>query len=119
MRTFKENEALHKELWGWCAETGNDKADWPRWKFNGGDVEYETGSLCFACSYAESITEEELDDTCSNCPICDGVGSVECLNGLYDDWWNTYHHDGNEEDVKELAAQIRDLDWIEPWVRER
>ena len=39
---------MHRTLWKWLAETGKEKEDWPRWKYNGGDIK-SVNSRCFAC----------------------------------------------------------------------
>ena len=97
---------LHKELWGWLAETGDAwKSNWPGWQ------QYRSSNDCFAC--------EACEEDCSECPI-DWVGNENyafsygdrqcCASGsLYEEWdtsKTTYER-------KKLAAQIRDLPWKE------
>ena len=42
---------LHRELWNWLFHhPSKRKADWPRWKYNNGDIS-RVPQDCFACEY--------------------------------------------------------------------
>jgi len=96
--TKDEAIRLHREMWGWLAENPEKmKCDWPRWKENGGDIEYVC-AYCFAC---------ELSPGCDNCILvwpCGYCANIKSSDGLYGRW---YFADISEK--ARLAEQIRDL----------
>lgn len=48
--TRREGIKLHREMWRWLAENPDkNKHDWPRWGHNGGDIDNDIPTLCFAC----------------------------------------------------------------------
>lgn len=63
----QELKKLHEELWTWLSEHPCEhKEDWPRWLFNGGDVE-AVPSLCFACEWTLLANPDGVV-SCSLCP---------------------------------------------------
>ena len=69
-KTQKDYIELFRELWTWLsAKPGREKNAWPRWKKNGGDLEYML-ARCPLCEYASSIAEHGLDsEYCHLCPV--------------------------------------------------
>lgn len=98
----KTNEELHKELWGWLAETGsNTKKDWPGWaEIFPGDKALENN--CFCCA------EAWFDLDCGNCPVDWGEENDCVSKGTL---FNLWYKEKTIEKRKILAAQIRDLPW--------
>lgn len=109
--TFEEAEKLHKELWGWLAETGSEvKFDAPI--LNGRDIL----NGCFCCEIAGWDDESE-DMNCiydpSLCPITwvddNDSFSVPCES--QDSPYRKWRFVETLEDRKHWAAIIRDLPW--------
>ena len=66
-RTLKKTLEICRDLWAWCAETGDGKRWWPSWKVNGGRIGLIEGdsSHCPCCEYIETHRM-----TCpSDCPL--------------------------------------------------
>lgn len=114
MKTSEELHALHKELWGWLAETGKEKKDWPGWMrkdvvfFVGeGRFDQEEWNHCFACRCALIC--------CANCPLDfpniprDQECFCETEGSPLDGWYSAI----TKEEKMEYAAIIRDLPWSE------
>lgn len=113
---MKTNEQLHRELWGWLAETGSkNKYAWPGWDALE-DMPYRSvaiaiNRLCFACQ--EGNDRDNYLNKCSHCPLDFGLGYGNCHGegSLYDKW--IYCGDNRIKTLKKLAAKIRDLPWRE------
>lgn len=113
---METNEQLHRELWGWLAETGSkNKAAWPGWEaLEDMPHRYVARAIhcrCFACQ--EGHDRDKNLEECSNCPLdfgC-GYGSCQSPGSLYDQW--DYCLDNRIKTLKKLAAKIRDLPWRE------
>lgn len=104
--------SLHRELWNWIADNpGQNKRGWPRWDFNGGDVEF-CKYLCFCCAYNDSKTERE----CIYCPVKWPTKSTRAYcNSIYNDdlgllpRFMHYLFNGNYEKSSQLARAIANL----------
>lgn len=65
-RTLKKTLEICRDLWAWCAETGESKLDWPKWIGNGGRIDPGV-AFCPCCCYA---TTHGGEDTCDgHCPL--------------------------------------------------
>ena len=111
--TFEELGKLHKELWGWLAETGTkEKSGWPEWKSNGGPVE-DVSFHCFCCNYVEHSYEPGRQrDMCGYCPVVWVDGSPS--GGVCSEGKSPYIRWNGAETPKtrkKYAAIIRDLPW--------
>ena len=100
--TMKQAEKLHKELWGWLAETGKHKGEWPKWEWNGGQIK-KNRFLCFPCVISKH--GEGGHRGCNECPV-KWDGSF-CLEGEYGKWSEAM----TTKSRKKYAAIIRDLPW--------
>ena len=103
---IEEAHRLHRELWGWLAETGDDcKGNWPEWKFNGGKVK-EVRHSCFPCEVARK--------GCPKCQITWGPDNDDSPGAFCQQPsspWEKWRHKERETTRKRLAAIIRDLPW--------
>ena len=108
MRTSEELHALHRELWGWLAETGERrKQNWTRWNELDDSLSVSKGCLCFACQEAR---ERGATGECNfACPISWVVDQRSCLfiGSPYSRWVLSDTKKGR----KKYAAIIRDLPW--------
>jgi hypothetical protein len=106
--TFKLAEKLHKELWGWLAETGNgSKSAWPKWDFNQGKIE-SMDVDCFACAVVNNLESRchgkcQIDWTKNY-----GFGD-DCLQD--DSPFYKWDVADTARTRKKYAAIIRDLPW--------
>ena len=97
--TTKNLKKLHIELWQWLVDhPGADKANWPRWEFNGGNIQYII-SKCFACYRAE-LNPNSLTNLCSCCPIFIKAGRCSYDNSAFGEW----------EDLMEVSNLDEQLD---------
>jgi len=102
----KTNEELHRELWGWLAETGTRyKREWPGWKSCGGYDNVCGG--CFACKEG-MMHSKTFGSLCCHCPI--DAGTVP-LCGKDESLYTKWNRSKTIEDRKKYAAIIRDLPW--------
>jgi hypothetical protein len=113
--TFEEGERGHNALWGWAAETGGRKEDWPEWEYNGGE-QPEIMSDCFCCEYVQCFG----DNLCESCPIkwTDPEHALEIIEDdlcpcqeAYDSPFRAWEAAEDIEQRKRLAAIIRDMPW--------
>lgn len=110
MKIAKSNEELHRELWGWLAETGKKKDEWPGW-YGKDSIEDAIGNRCFACNEAGWVEVNELLD-CEMCPIIwftplEFHGQCQKIDSPYRLWEKA----SSEEVRKYWAAIVRDLPW--------
>ena len=96
MKTSEELHELHKELWGWLAETGKTNILWPKWK----DDALMEFFPCFACH--EKNIRTNGSGACDGCPL----GNCDAW-----DMWHAAQVVGDTESSKKYAAIIRDLPW--------
>jgi hypothetical protein len=107
--SFKQAEKLHKELWGWLAETGAySKGSWPKWEGESGWGHYYKGidivNDCFACMAAGY--------RCNKCPITwkdEDVDIPDCTQ--YGAFYTKWIDAKTPKTRKKYAAVIRDLPW--------
>lgn len=111
--TKKKAVEITKELWGWCAKTGEQKAHWPGWKH------YKYGSHAADCPLCEYVTYKG----CSCCPLYgmwDEPERSNCgsSNSPYRLWDNTFegYMCGDVDAAKKYAQQIVDL--CDRWLKE-
>lgn len=106
--TKKKAVEITKELWEWCAKTGEDKEQWPRWK-EYGDFDAD----CPLCEYTGRYTFGR----CRYCPLqgmWTPTSGSDCANtGSPYLMWDTSH---NKKDRKKYAQQIVDL--CDRWLKE-
>ena len=106
-RTKAQLKKLHRELWQWLADNPNlKKKHWPRWKFNGGDVQDATNQ-CFACE-AMSPQDCGVDEgSCDDCP-CFSKNHCELDDGNNPfDMWNETNTT-NQKARRKYALLVRD-----------
>lgn len=100
MRRLTKKEALLHcyDLWHWCAETGEDKENWPGWKHNGG--KFTAISYCFACEYNKQNVL-----ACYYCIMRSVWGAHSCNhpNSLFEKWRRS-----QSPDAKKYAREIAD-----------
>ena len=97
MKTSEELHALHRELWGWLAETGRPwKSEWPGWKENAAP------HYCFACGEMAYRGRG-----CRSCPVEWEASDCEAGDSAFLKWLLT----DSRDDRKKYAAIIRDLPW--------
>lgn len=96
--TFEKAKELHRELWGWLAETGN-LFKWDHPKHDEWKSKYIGFHGCFPC------TLSNFD--CTKCPIdSEHIGSCRYP---YEEWSSAQ----TPKTRKEYAAMIRDWEWKE------
>ena len=100
-------QELHVALWAWLSFNGErEKPEWFE-KFGVPRVSND----CFACEMAEASFDDlpKWDQdclyVCHCCPLTDSP-SIECLNGLYRKWLETFG-----EEREEVAMEIASLEW--------
>jgi hypothetical protein len=114
--SFDELHAAHIELWDWLSKNPSGlKYEWSGWERydDDGVINY-----CFACVYASRFSNDDNNNLCSFCPIkdwsCAGCEDImsQCkrFNSLYERWDNL---STPLTEYAALAAQIRDLPWVE------
>ena len=98
---------LHRAMWSWLSLDGTrEKHEWFE-KFGVPRVSND----CFACEVAEASFDDlpKWDQdclyVCHCCPLTDSP-SIECLNGLYRKWLETFG-----EEREEVAMEIASLEW--------
>ena len=92
---------LHRELWLWLAENPSKwKSDWPRWRFNGGDID-EVEADCFCCEYEYSSCFKPL-------VIWPG-GECEWDDSNYDGLFTRWVESENLKQKSRLANAIANL----------
>lgn len=103
MADKRTNEELHRALWRWLAETGEEyKSKWPGWKSQ--DFVWHK---CFAC--------ESCQCECENCPILWGEppkpeSEYQCERNP-DSPYYKWDMEEDPEERKRLAAIIAELPW--------
>jgi hypothetical protein len=114
--SFDELHAAHIALWDWLAHHPEaKKSDWSDWE------DYDDDYLinnCFDCVYASMFRIDSNDNLCDFCPIKDWscvdykgiVSHCSQCHSLYKRWDSLMTP---LTDRAELAAQIRDLPWVE------
>ena len=109
--TRKKAIDLSIELWGWLAETGEEKEDWPGWKGNGGQHS-KCESDCFLCEYCSRVRE---DHTCGPCPyrvrwsFCEGWGASCEPTTPYTKWRAAVTETGRKQYAQEFLEQLKQL----------
>jgi len=107
--TKRKAVEITKELWEWCAETGESKWQWPKWRKYG-----EFHASCPLCEYAERHT-----GACSPCPLLgmwsDGSTMSRCMDFgspflMWKDTFDILEPSYNDMGLrKESAREIVDL----------
>lgn len=83
MITKRRAIELHRELWDWLLHhPSKGKRDWPRWLFNGGDIE-GADSDCFLCECHNSQHLVNCED--GECILAWPKGGA-CYNDIFEDW---------------------------------
>lgn len=101
-------EELHRRLWRDIAKGRvKNKKEW----FNIHNEIIEPCNLCFACQEAISRRNEEgaCESCCGYCPIKEETDK-KCCGGLYEKYREALSL-GLEEEKKNLAKKIAELDW--------
>lgn len=99
-----------RELWQFLAETGKEKTDWPRWKYNSGDIPTMAWD-CPLCEYANRWKDKNPSQR--DCRCYKGkclIDWPECIcilsdNSLYKRWQGS----GSIIERKKLAKMIFEL----------
>jgi hypothetical protein len=102
--TFEELHQAHRELWGWLAETGRSKGEWPGWQTR--DV---PASLCYPCLAAQWARGMKNCHVCSCCPVLEW-GGRSCGDGIYGKWLRS---PWGSETRKVYAREIARLPWTD------
>ncbi len=107
MKTMKiktrEDALLHCfDLWLWLAVTGNDKGDWPGWKFRGGHLE-RCECLCPVCGYTKRDWSKPKVYSCENSCLIKWNGRwCESITAEYSRWSRSK----TKKDRKKWALEI-------------
>lgn len=106
---------LHRQMYQWAANTGEFKSEWH------GFIELDIYVMqsCFACETAVVRAGRHCLQKiiCQNCPIkwCSEVFEFYCqesTESIYNKYfYGDEYDDCTTEEMKDLAAQIRDMEW--------
>jgi hypothetical protein len=116
--SFDELHAAHIALWDWLANHPEArKTNWTGW----GRYDAKVYRSCFACVYAKRLRRDNELEPCRCCPIKDWSATdyrgimPRCTssNSLYMQWDDVHKRLTDRAAVAALAAQIRDLPWVE------
>ena len=79
--TRKKAIELCIELWKWCARTGKDKDEWPKWEKYG-----EITCDCWFCEYDEQQKRRYgVKKECTFCPLVKKLG-LHCGKTFFEKW---------------------------------
>ena len=105
----------HKEMWEWMVEKGDEnthKREFIYEHFNNLNVIklLERDSYCFGCLYVSLVEDENNDEPCAYCPLCEyeESKSMGCLGGLYHLYKKCLTISKSRRDV---AYHIANLKW--------
>lgn len=93
------------ELWTWCAKTGEDKEDWPRWD--------EFKGICNNCWFCEYDYNQWLKhethslSECFYCPLKERFG--HCTKAAYGKWVEAKIRRTRKKYATLFLAQIKDI----------
>lgn len=86
----KPLDKWHKEMWKWMAEKGDENTHNREFiceHFDNLNVIklLERDFCCFGCLYVSLVGDENSEDPCPYCPLCEyeESKSMGCLGGLY------------------------------------
>jgi len=106
--SWKKTKELCIELWTWCAKTGKNKEQWPKWrkKYKGHYVE----SDCWFCEYDRQRRLRTHKDRCYYCPFVGSIDpvNVACVeNSYYGKWCDAKSPAGRKKYAKLFLKQIK------------
>lgn len=101
----KKSIELCVELWTWCAETGEDKEDWPRWP--------EFGSIsnnCWFCEYDYNQWLKYETHSLSECFYCPLKKHFShCTKAIYGKWVEAKTRRTRKKYAALFLAQIKEI----------
>jgi hypothetical protein len=115
--TLEAAKERHKALWGWLAETGSFKSDWPEWKSYKDLGSYIDaidpifGKIlngCYACDITRNKNTQK--QWCMICPIAWPKG-LPCQYKEQTPWNKWIRSALGSDERKRLGAIIRDMPW--------
>lgn len=114
--TFEKAQKLHRELWNWLAETGEDsKSSWDGWMKVRNYSEPVRFFSCFACAFGRKGKVGRNASVECNCPIVWTDSALYIQNFACEDNVDSLYRKWREcpdvEQRKHFAALIRDLPW--------
>ena len=105
--TRKISIALCIEVWTWCAETGKQKYEWPKWRNNGGSYRYIT-LHCFFCEYDRQRRQRTHKKRCYHCPF-EGPERACVKNYYYGKWEDAKTPKTRKKYAKLFLEQIKTI----------